>query len=216
VQELGVGAVDPALEDACREAAADAGRARGALRVEPQGAAGEIRGPERGEETGRMKAALVELSRGHAAHPARDLVADRDRRDQVAAREVEHLCQRQGRRDRRAAHVHDRFEVCVVVFERLREGAVRERGMRRAHRVAGAQNRAGPLRRQGHRGIPGGAAERRRRAGERQPDGVEHAQPGGVHHVVGQIIEAQRRRPAGHFVRERHRELYYGAAVRNR
>src|SRR5262252_3862125 len=85
VKEFRLRAVDPAFENSRREAAADAGGARRLAGVELQKARGEIGDAERREEPGRMEAAPMELTRRDAAGAARDLVAEGDGRDQLAA-----------------------------------------------------------------------------------------------------------------------------------
>ena len=99
---------------------------------------------ERREEPGRMKAAPMELPGRHAADAARDLVGDRDRQNQLASGHRPRLGERERGRHRGTAHVHDRLVVRVVVLERLRQRGVGERGRRRADRVAGAEDPAGP------------------------------------------------------------------------
>ena len=56
---------------------------------------------------------------------------------------VGELGERQRRRHRRAAHVHDGFVVRIVEFERLRERSVGERGRGDAHAIAESENAAG-------------------------------------------------------------------------
>ena len=86
VQELRVGAVHPALQNAGGEAAADAGRPRCGVRIQSEQPTGQVRRAESAEEACRMETALVELTRADAADPARHFVTDGDGRQQLGAR----------------------------------------------------------------------------------------------------------------------------------
>ena len=152
VQELRVGPVDPALEDAAGEAAADTERPRATVGIEPEQPARERGGTKGAEQPGRVEAALVELPGGDAADAAGHFVADGHGRDQVAAGDGRRLGNGHRRGDGRAAHVHDRLVVRVVVFERLRKGAVCEGRRGHADLVAAAEDGARAIRRhRGHR-----------------------------------------------------------------
>src|SRR5438874_1824972 len=73
MEELGLGPVHPALQQAGCKASADARRLRHLVRIEPEQSGCEIAGPERRKQAGRMKAALMKLPGRHAADPAGNL-----------------------------------------------------------------------------------------------------------------------------------------------
>ena len=150
---------------------------------------------ERSEESGRMKAAAMELPGRHAADAAGDLVGDRDRQNQSRPRHRPRLGKRERGRDRGTAHVHDRFVVRVVVLEGLRQRGVGERGRRRAERVAGCR-RSGPDR-AATASAPrrSSTPERCLGAGECQADHVEDAELGGINDVRGEIVVLHLRHP---------------------
>src|SRR5688572_33391165 len=102
MQELGLGAVDPALEQSCRAAAGGALGPRELLGVEPENLADARGNAEWREESGRMKAAAMELPRRDAADATRDLIGDGDREDELEAGHRAQAGEREGRRHRRA------------------------------------------------------------------------------------------------------------------
>ena len=86
VQKLRLRTVHPALEE---PGGATAGRAGGPgqlLDAEPEDLSRAHGNAERREESGRMKAAAMELPGRHAAHAAGDLVGDRDRQNRARVR----------------------------------------------------------------------------------------------------------------------------------
>src|SRR5207249_9992265 len=109
MQELRLRPVDPAFEQASREAAADAGGPLHRPSIQPEEPAREIGSTERSEESGRMKTEPMELSRRDDADAARNLVADGDGRNEIVPGNRDDFRQRERRRNRRAAHVHDRL-----------------------------------------------------------------------------------------------------------
>src|SRR4051812_14481388 len=85
MQELGLRAVDPALEDAGSEAADDSRGIDELQTVQTEDAPGEISGAERREQAGGVKSAPMKLTGRNAADAARDLVAERHSGNQFAA-----------------------------------------------------------------------------------------------------------------------------------
>src|ERR1035441_2175763 len=84
MQKLGLCPIHPALQQAGCKASADPRRMCHAVRIESQQFRCKISNAERCEQSRRMKAALVKLPGRHTADTARDLVAQRDSRDQIA------------------------------------------------------------------------------------------------------------------------------------
>jgi len=197
VQKLRLRPVDPAFQNPRREAPADAGGARGRLGIEPQQSSRQIRDAEGGEEARRMESALVKLSGRDAAGAAGDLVADGDGCDQIAPCDAPRVRQCERGRHGRAAHVHDRLVVRVVVLERLRERAVRKRRHRHVQSVARAENatRAGRRHRDGR--VANRSAERRLRSRKRQPDDVEDTRLRRADDIGRQIVKADACPPLG-------------------
>ena len=153
----------------------------------------------------------MELSRGDASGAARDLVAERNRRDQLAAGNPHRVAQRERRRHGRAAHVDDGLDMRVVVLEGLRQRTVGKRRHHHVHAVAGAED-ARPARRRHRDGsIANRLAERRRRACERESDHVEDAQLGRAYDVGRQIVEREARRPLRELGCDRHPDRLHGS-----
>jgi hypothetical protein len=169
------------------------------LRIEAENLADPRGDPKWREEAGRVKATPMELTRCHAADTTRDLVGDGDRQNQLATRDRtpavasslrrgKQVHERERRRDRRTAHVHDRLVVRVVVLERLRERRIGERRSRRGDRISSTEHSRRSGRRQRLCCGDRRTSERRLGAGQRETDHVEDAELGGVDNVRGQIF----------------------------
>ena len=134
----------------------------------------------------------------------RDLTRDRDRENRISTGHLSRFGQRQHRRHRRTAHVHDRLVVRVVELERLRERCVGKRGVRKANVVSAAKDPARPLRRDGNSARANRPAESRPFPRECQPDHIKDATLRRLDHIVRKVFESNARNPLSELTGKRH------------
>ncbi len=159
-------------------------------------ARGGCRG-ERTDHTRGMEALGMKPLRGGHADPRRDFVAGHHRRDDFLAGTTMRFGHRDRRRHDRAADVHDRLAVRIVVVVAVRERAVVERGpaRRQALRLAvgGRERGAALLAAEVVHGV--GVAHAHAR--EAHADGVQDAQLGADAHLGRQVGIPKAGREAG-------------------
>ena len=115
----------------------------------------------------------------------RGFIGKRDGSDQILARHGNDLRQRQRCRNRRTAHMDDRFVVRVVVFQRLWKRPVRKRSKSDSDAIARSQDSARTWRTSLQRSCSHGTAERRLHARERKTDDIHHAKASRSDDVFG-------------------------------
>ena len=197
MEEFRLGPVDPAFQQARREAAGNSGRVGHLRDGEPQQLCRQKRGAEGGEEPRGVETPAVELPRRHAADAAGDFIADGDRGDEIAAAEAAGLGQREGGSDGRAAHMDDGFVMGIVELESLRQRAIGQGRAAGRCPVAAAQDLAGPARVQGQHRLAHRAAEGGAMPGQHQAEDVEDAQARVLDHRRRQVLVAEGGGPIG-------------------
>ena len=158
--------------------------------TEARGAAGRRRGAE--DLRGAVRAAVGERLVGRPAHAHRharaDVVAERDRAQEVHARRAELLAERERGRHRRAARMRARRAVRVVGLVGVRQHPVRERRLdRAAHKIGSGDRR---------HGLPAVAARKRDRRAPRRQAGPRDHRGDRVQNVVLGLLEHRLRQRA--------------------
>ena len=127
VQKLRPRAVGPAFHDARRFAAGNTKSVTRLHRGQSEQPGRDASRAHGANDRGLVKAVRIELPRRNQADPARQLIAARDSSDELLPVAVHHIgdCQRGGYN--RHADVDDRLDMRVVIFERMRHRAIRNR-----------------------------------------------------------------------------------------
>ena len=119
----------------------DAQRHRRLVDVETQEPRARRGRAQHAGRAGDVPAAIVMLGIDHVACAARDVDAEDQRVDELAAGRPDVLGQRERRRCDRSRRMDDRLEVRVVEVEGMRRDAVDERGARNVDALAAAEHR---------------------------------------------------------------------------
>ena len=167
------------LLQARRRRRGDGQRVGGANGVESEEARGAGGGADRAERRRAVPAALV-VARVHQPAQARlDLEADDVGVEHRTAGRGGQLGGRENRRHQRRARVRERDEAHVVVVERVRGGAVGERGVGRGRAAAHSPDGTGRACRQ-RDGLADGASGGLDRSRQRDADRVDDGHRGGI------------------------------------
>jgi hypothetical protein len=185
--------------DAGGERGGDGERGRRASCIEPQKVARRRRGAVHAESRGRVPALVVVVEIDAEPKLALGLEARDIGRDEGTPVDRPVVGERKKGRQNRCRRMPAQGVVAVVEVERVRGGAVDQRGVERARAVGGAEHEAACAGR-GHSDPAENLRGWLHAAGDRDAYGIEDADLGRMHCLWGQILEPQCGGSAGKFV----------------
>jgi len=163
---------------------------RGSGGVKPHQPAARRGGAEHAQGRGRVPALFVMVKIDAAGDPRLGLEAGDVGADEILSAAVEHLTEREQRRDQRRRGVPAHRVADIVEIERVRRGAVDQRGVERRCPAVAAEDQACAAAGADHAGDDRGT--RLAGAGEGDADRVENRRPGPIDRLGRQLVIAGR------------------------